>query len=265
MVKIPYRTLKVLIFLVFFYIFNISNISYSSDIKRENRLYNEIVDSILDGDPVWFEQEKHKFLGIYTKSETDVVKGGILILHGRGLHLDWQDVVSPLRVGLTEYGWNTLSIQLPVMPKEATYYDYLDTFPDAAKRIDLALEYLKDKNLKKTIVIAHSCGFHMANAWMKDNLRGNLSAFIGIGMGATDTNQKMVDKFHFNKLDVPVLDIYGENDFPSVLELNLIRKKQIEKLGIPKSQQLKILEADHYFKGKGDKLTKAISDWLNNL
>ncbi len=257
--------LRTIVFLGFFIIININNISYSSDIKRENRLYSEIVDSIIDGDPVWFEKANHKFLGIYTKTEAEQVKGDILILHGRGLHPDWQDVIGPLRVGLTDHGWNTLSIQLPVLPKQSTYYDYLGTFPDAVQRINLALAYLKNKNSKKTIMIAHSCGFHMANTWLKYNSPGNLSAFVGIGMGATDTGQQMVDDFYFDKLNTPLLDVYGEHDFLSVMGLNLARKILIEFTDNPKSMQLEIPGADHYFKDKGSELTKAIADWLDTL
>ncbi len=42
---------------------------------------------------------------------------GVLINHGRGFHPDWVDTVQPLRVGLVDYGWNTLSIQMPVLAK----------------------------------------------------------------------------------------------------------------------------------------------------
>ena len=83
----------------------------SSDLKREQRMADEIIDVIIDGDAVFLEADSHKFLSLYTEAEDDA-RGVVIILHGRGFHPDWQDTVNPLRVGLTEFGWNTLSVQM---------------------------------------------------------------------------------------------------------------------------------------------------------
>ena len=89
--------------------------AHASDLEREQRLMDQIIDAILDGDPVMLDAAGHEFLSIYT--EADEPKGAVLILHGRGFHPDWADTINPLRVGLIEHGWNTLSIQLPVLEK----------------------------------------------------------------------------------------------------------------------------------------------------
>lgn len=157
-----------------------------ADLDREKRLADQIVDAIVDGETKYIESAEHAFLGIYTETEQPTPKGAVLILHGRGFHPDWQDTVQPLRVGLIEYGWNTFSIQLPVLEKTATYLDYLPLFPDAAGRIEAALAYLQDQGNERIAVLAHSCGFHMANHWLitKDNdALARLDAFIGVGMG----------------------------------------------------------------------------------
>ena len=87
---------------------------FASDLEREKRMADEIVDAILDGDPIFLNANNHDFLAIYTQSvvddERERVKGTVIILHGRGFHPDWQDAINPLRVGLTEHGWNTLSV-----------------------------------------------------------------------------------------------------------------------------------------------------------
>ena len=70
------------------------------DFAREVRLADEIVDVILDGDPVWLEADGREFLSIYT--EADDSSTAVVILHGRGFHPDWADAINPLRVGLVE-------------------------------------------------------------------------------------------------------------------------------------------------------------------
>ena len=44
---------------------------FSSDLQREKRLADEIVDSILDGEPVYLNSGKHKFLSIYMESDAE--------------------------------------------------------------------------------------------------------------------------------------------------------------------------------------------------
>ena len=115
-----YRRLFFLVFTLGFFSMSV----YASNIEREKRLSNEIVDNIMDGDAEFLKSGDHEFLGIYTEAENP--KGGVIIMHGRGFHPDWSDVANPLRVGLAERGWNTLSIQMPVLDKDARYYDYVE-------------------------------------------------------------------------------------------------------------------------------------------
>ena len=155
-----------------------------SDLEREQRLADEIVDAIFDGEPIDLPRsDGNTFLGIYTESESDPVKGAVLILHGRGFHPDWATTVQPLRVGLIEHGWNTLSIQVPVLTKEAKYYDYVPVFPESYPRIETAIEYLKEQGNERIVLIAHSCGAHMAHFWFDDRGDKLIDAYVGLGMG----------------------------------------------------------------------------------
>ncbi len=83
------------------------------DFARETRLADEIVDIILDGDPVWLKADGREFLSIYT--EADDSSAAVVILHGGGFHRGWADAINPLRVGLVERGYSTLSLEMPVL------------------------------------------------------------------------------------------------------------------------------------------------------
>ena len=87
---------------------------------------------------------------------------GAVVIHGTGVHPNWADVIQPLRVGLTEQGWHTLSIQMPVLANEASHDDYTAVFPEAPARIDAAVRYLKkEMGVKRVVLIAHSLGSSM--------------------------------------------------------------------------------------------------------
>ncbi len=233
------------------------------DHAREQRLKEQIVDAILDGDPVDLEADGRSFLGIYT--EADEPRGAALILHGRGFHPDWADVVNPLRVGLAEQGWNTLSIQLPVLGKEAKYYDYVPIFEHAVPRIRAALDFLREQGNERIVLIAHSCGAHMAMQYVRELGEAGFDAYVGIGMGATDYRQPMLEPFPLERMKKPILDLYGSDDYPAVQRLAALRLQQMKDWAHPNYSQRKLPDANHYFTDRGDLLLEAVTDWLDRL
>ena len=238
--------------------------SRASDLEREQRLAEQTVDAIFDGEPVMLQAEGHDFLGIFMAAEGVPERGAAIILHGRGTHPDWGQVAGPLRTTLPAHGWTTLSLQMPVLGKEATYYDYLPVFSEAIPRIDAGIRYLREHGATRIAIIAHSCSVHMSMAWLEQRGDTGIDAYIGIGMGATDYRQPMPQPFPFDRIRVPLLNIYGSNDYPAV-------QRQAERLATllpnmhPASSQLQIAGANHYFEEYHEALAAGISPWLNSL
>lgn len=236
----------------------------ASDLAREQRIAEQIVDAIFDGEPVTLQAGGHDFLAIHTTSSAEQPRGAAIILHGRGLHPDWESVVKPLRTALPEQGWETLALQMPVMEKEAKYYDYEPIFPEAHPRIDAAIAWLKARGVERIVLIAHSCGAHMAMSWVRHGGAG-IDAYVGIGMGATDYQQPMREPFPLDRMTIPVLDLYGEKDYPAVLAMAQERLALIRKGGNALSKQQMIPGADHYCAGQSELLSNAVAGWLNGL
>jgi alpha-beta hydrolase superfamily lysophospholipase len=233
------------------------------DFAREVRLAEQIVDAILDGDPEWLEAGGREFLGIYTKS--DDARAGVVILHGRGFHPDWPDTVGPLRVGLVERGYSTLALQMPVLEKDAKYYDYLPLFEYAHARIEAGIDFLRGEGHDKIVLVAHSCGAHMAMDWIDAVGDGDIDAFAGLGMGATDYRQPMQQPFPLAAMKVPVLDLYGAEEYPAVIRMAPERKQSMDAAGHPESRQVVLPGADHYFRGRGEPLVATVADWLDRI
>ncbi len=235
----------------------------ASDIEREQRLASQIVDSIIDGEPVFLQSGDHEFLAIYT--EADDAQGAVIIMHGRGFHPNWSDVAYPLRTGLAEQGWNTLSLQMPVLDKEAKFYDYLEIMDEAFPRIEAGIDYLQAQGNEKIVLIAHSCSVHMTMAWVDAGRMRDIDGFVGIGMGAVDYQQPMLKPFPLDRMKVPVLDVYGEEEYPAVKKGAPARLAAIHKAGNPKSRQVVVPGANHYFTDEGDALLEVVGSWLQGL
>ncbi|MDH5469075.1 MAG: alpha/beta hydrolase family protein [Gammaproteobacteria bacterium] len=129
----------------------------AADLAREQRLAEQTVDAILDGDPVELDAGEHTFLGIFMTAEHTPAKGAVLVLHGRGTHPDWHQVANPLLTTLPAAGRATLSLQMPVLARDAKFHDYLPVFPEAIPRIDAGISKLRVLGFERIILVAHSC------------------------------------------------------------------------------------------------------------
>jgi len=231
-------------------------------------MIGEIEDAVMDGDveylPLANDQE---VFSIFMETENEAPKGGVIVLHSRGYHANWDSVIKPLRVGLASKGWHSLSVQMPVLDKQATYYDYVPIFPHAHDRIVAAIDFYEQRGIDNIILISHGCGAHMAMSYFDKYGDDKVSAYVGIGMGATDYKQKVVKRMPLDMMLKPVLDVYGEKDFPGVRRSAAERKWLMTLTDNQKSTQKVIKGADHYYKEEGtaDNLTKVIDAWLSNL
>ncbi len=242
---------------------------YQPDFAREQRIIEQIADSVIEGDVLWLKVGNKKIFSIYSEAETDKAKGGIIILHSRGLHANWETVVKPLRVGLAEKGWDSLSVQMPVKDKNAKYYDYVPIFSYAVPRINAAINFLKKQGAKKVVIIAHACGAFMARYFIQHNGVKDISAFVGIGMSATDYKQKVINPIILTLFNtkIPILDIVAENDYLGVLKFYEIRKEAFAIMNNPKNKQLMIPRTEHYYQQKqaSKQMVAEVVKWLDSI
>jgi hypothetical protein len=238
------------------------------DYDRETRMIGEIEEAVMDGDVEYLPLENDKeVFSIYMEPDTDAPKGGVIILHSRGYHANWASVIKPLRVGMADKGWHSLSVQMPVLDKNATYYDYVPIFPYAHERIQAAIEFYKQRGVDNIILISHGCGAHMSMSYFDKYGDDEINAYVGIGMGATDYKQKVIKRFPLDIMLKPVLDVYGEKDFSGVVRLSESRKALMDISGNKQNAQKVIKGADHYYKenASAQALTNTIDTWLIGL
>ena len=234
----------------------------ASDLAKEKRWADQVVDAIIDGDAVWMNGGGHDFLGIYTEAESSKDRA-VIVMHGTGIHPDWQQVIQPLRVGLTEHNWNTLSIQMPILGNEAEYNEYAPLYDEVAARIDAAIKYLKDNGSKDIVLLGHSQGSSMTAYYLRTS-KQDIKGFVAIGIAAFAEDQRMNSVRSLEKITLPVLDLYGTEDLENILASVEIRSEAAKKAGNKNYTQIKIT-GNHFFDGHEDELVKTVADWLDKL
>lgn len=258
MIRNIYKPLIILLFCL------IAPAMQASDLAKEKRWADQIVDSLITGDAEWLTVDGLKVLAIFTPSEIEPARGAAIILHGIGVHPDWPDVIHPLRTRLPEAGWATLSLQMPILPNEASGIDYLPLLAEVPPRIDAAINFLRAQGINNNVIIAHSLGTVMTSYYLNRRPASTLRAYIGISMTEIENNSHMSNVVMLKSVTTPLLDIYGSLDESHVRNYAQQRQQSAASANNQAYRQIVIKDANHFYNGKDDVLLEVIQDWISN-
>lgn len=222
-----------------------------ADCAREQRWADEITSAILLGDPVHLELKSgRKFLAIYTPNQKAVA--GVILVHGLGTHPDCK-LMSPLRSLLAEQGYATLSVQMPLLAADASSDQYPPLFPEAAERLQTAVAFLRGQGHGKIAIVSHSQGSRMTNFFLNTIAQPQVDAWVAIGIPGLFTAPE--------SFKAPVLDLFGENDTPIVLDNAGKRSDALRR--VRGSAQIQVGSADHFFNGREAELVMQVRQFLD--
>jgi pimeloyl-ACP methyl ester carboxylesterase len=223
------------------------------DYERERRWEKEVLSFLMVGDAVRIASPRGPaFLGLHAEGEPG--KPAVVLVHGLGVHPD-HGIIGQLRAALSDMGFETLSIQMPVLAADAPGSDYPALFPEAAVRIAAAAEWLRAKGRSRIVLLSHSMGSWMSQWYFESAAAAPFAAWICMGRSG--------DLGTIAGLKMPVLDVYGEKDFPAVLQHAAARRTSVER--IPGSRQAVIAGADHFFAGREKELSQTVRAFIEGL
>jgi pimeloyl-ACP methyl ester carboxylesterase len=225
----------------------------AQDYEREARWAQQTLATLVDGEAVQIAQANgHHFLGLWMPAKQP--RGALIIAPGRGWAPDYE-LYGVLRIKLADAGYSTLSIQLPVLSASAKMGDYLPTYGDAAERISLAADWLRQRSRGRLAIVSHSLGASMANHYLVTRSDPKVDAWVFIGI-----INGLEDMF---RIKIPVLDVFGSKDWNVTVYGADERRKQLERaVG---SQQVVVEGAMHFFEDHYDDLVKVIVGFLDTV
>lgn len=224
--------------------------TFASDLAREKKWADELLPNVVVGDPVYLAQaDGHRFLGLY--SVAPEAKLAVVVAHGIGVHPD-HGIIGTLRSRLVDFGFTTLSIQMPILAADAEPAEYRPLFPAAAERLRLAVAFLKGKGYARVALVSHSLGTRMAQLFMAGGPSG-VEAWAALGFSNGDLG--------YEGAGARVLDLYGSRDLPAVLKGAERRKASLA--GIAGSRQVVVDGADHFFADREEAMLALVRDFLN--
>lgn len=229
-------------------------LAHTPDLEREARWRTEVVPGMVVGEAVDIPGPGGRpFLGLLTEpSGADRASGTLLVIvHGIGVHPD-HGIIGKLRMDLADRGFPTLSIQMPVLPSEMPAEHYEPLFGNAAERIAGAAAWARAQGYRDLVLVSHSLGSRMANAYFDRPAAPAYRAWAALGLGGGFT-QKLG-----KKPPVPVLDVYGERDLEPVVRHAPARDRVARASG---GRQQRIAGADHFYAGRESELVALIADF----
>lgn len=277
------RPLSALIFLIFSML---PQTSWAFD-RLQERAYAEALEQALPREAVWVTAGQQRWFGLFRESAR-APRGGVLLLHDRGVHADARAVIGPLRRDLPNFGWHTLAVQLPVAEVDTTLDDWPHWLDEAAPRIKAGIEFLVARGAEQVIVLGHGLGALAAVAYVDGaGDAAGVHALITISLPRYQHPDTRLDPgYALAKLRLPTLDIYGGRDWPEVVtaaplrleaaqkagragtaaplpgQTAKVRETAARKTGNPAYRQIEIGGADHAYDGHVERLQKAVRGWL---
>ena len=258
------------VFIVIFLLgFMLNGQASAKDIQAQNREQQiaEKLALVADADEiVSLKALGNRFIGIYQRSRTDESHGVIILVHGMGAHPDWPDVISPLRTQLPEFGWSTFSLQMPILSPEESIAEYSKTLKDAENRLHAAVDYLHAWEIEPIILLGYGFGAAQAASYLasdKNENNINIRAFVSVSMLAQKFIRPSLNVFKLiGEINIPILDIYGEEDLGDVRRGIDDRRLAASKNKNDAFRQIELKHAGHNYLGVEMALVEQIQHWL---
>ncbi len=241
----------------------------AQDIQAQNREQQiaEKLALIVDADEIIsLKAPGGRFIGIYQRAKTGESHGVVILAHGMGAHPDWPDVISPLRTQLPEFGWSTFSIQMPILSPDEPVAEYGKTLKVAKSRLNAAIDYLHTWEIEQIILLGYSFGAVQVASYLASGKNKNVKAFVSVSMLSQKFIKPGLDVYKLiGGIDLPMLDIYGDEDLPDVRRGSDDRRLAASKNGNRDFKQIELKHAGHHYQGVEDALVEQIQIWLKNI
>ena len=239
--------------------------SMASNLQLEQRIAEQITKHISPGKAHWLGAQDTQFLALHMPASTKPTLGGIILLHDAGANPDAAHVIHDLRVDLAGLGWETLSIQLPLASREDTDNAYHALIPEAAPRIQAAINFFTARQNRNLILIGHGLGARMALAFLDATPAKELRALVAIGLAADPSGDSDPVLEAMSKIKIPMLDLYGSRDHKAVTGSAKLRRTAGQGSGQTGYRQDRVTGADHLFQGLESTLQVRVGAWLRKV
>jgi len=259
---------------------------FATNYYLEREISLALQQSIDEKQIVWLETDNpRKTLALNKIAQGVTRMGTAIVLADLNHHPDWPTVTRPIRDQLPYYGWETLSVHMPIKEANLSLIKLEQLYKIAEKRITAAIEYLISNDKTNIIIIGHRHSANIGVRYITQNQETAKHIKAIVGISSFDSSWINTSAY-IKELPIGMLDIIAQNDTIDVKKAapqrlvaarfagqqisNLpqstlspkVRQLAINKTGNPQFRQSIINGANRHFTKKHDALIKTIRGWL---
>ena len=176
----------------------------------------------IQGEIVELDAAGARFIAIFQATQRDKISGGIVLLHDQRGNANSLEVIRPLRLGLAQAGWETLSLQLPNAARDEGRAAWLSRQTVILARLQAGSDWLKARKRLDQAIVAQGDSGSIAVRFAADTLPRELKALVLVSSHLEHDEATGPDPL--GRLKTPVLDIFAERDVRPVLDSAPARK-----------------------------------------
>ena len=230
---------------------------------------------------VWLEHSDHRSVANFRPEISPYQRGVAILLHDLEQNLNSAGLIHAIAATLPEYGWATLSLQLPAINENEKKLDFGAYSAELNKRIIAAFTWATKLNPTNTIIVAHGTS---AIAVLQQLGKQEISGLAAAVLLSAGSNQIENFKVEFEQLAATrthILDLYSANDNPILVQQAKDRKQSAQLAGLfrrarsathTQTRQKPLIYyqksefgADHHFHNLETKVAKTIVGWLKRM
>ena len=215
----------------------------------------------IQGELVELESDRGRFAAIFLASRGAKTRGAAVLVHDQAGNANGLEVIRPLRLGLADAGWDTLSLQLPSASRAVGRAAWLSRQQQIVSRLQAGLNWLGSRKRANQVIIAQGDSGAMVLEHALDSRPAELKALVLVSTfldsPAADAAAPAGDR-----TPLPVLDIYAQRDYPDVVSNAQARLDSAARDTRSNYQQRVVDGATGGFFGLEADLLARISAWL---
>jgi hypothetical protein len=186
--------------------------------------------------------------------------GAVVLLHDPWTSADSDEVVRPMRIGLAQHGWETLSLQLPAAYPHEAVAQWQAADEPVASRLAAALAWLGDRGRSNQVVLALGASAGPALRAIADQGPDGVAALVMVSTPADLSDA--ADREALAALSRPVLDIFAEHDRAAVTRAALERRLAVRELPELAYSHYRVAGARAGFSSSTALLLARVRGWL---
>jgi dienelactone hydrolase len=185
------------------------------------------------------------------------------LLHDQGSNANSNEVIRPLRLGLAESGWDTLSLQLPAAYRGNDAGAWQSRQTVINERLQAGLDWIEARKPPNRVIVALGDSGAIALTFAATRTPEQLQALVLVSSPLASAETGAVPP-PLQQRELPILDLYAERDHPPVTATATERRNAAAKAGYEDYRQRVLIGAAAGFHSQEDSLIAAIRAWLAN-